>query len=128
MDIKSMKYSKDHIWVDGKKDSAKLGITDYAQNELGDIVFIELPEAGKKVKRGDVIGSIESVKSVSDIITPLSGEILDANKALEDTPDTVNKDPYGEGWIFTIRVENPDELGELLDYTKYTAHTESEMA
>jgi glycine cleavage system H protein len=128
MDIKAMKYSKDHIWVDGKKDSAKLGITDYAQNELGDIVFIELPEAGKKVKRGDVIGSIESVKSVSDIITPLSGEILDANKALEDTPDTVNKDPYGEGWIFTIRVENPDELGELLDYTKYTEHTESEMA
>ena len=78
--------------------------------------------------RGDVIGSIESVKSVSDIFTPLSGEILDANKALEDTPDKVNKDPYGKGWIFTIRIENHDEFGELLDYAKYTEHTESEMA
>ena len=80
------------------------------------------------MNKGDVIGSIESVKSVSDLIAPLSGEVVEANKALEDTADTVNKDPYGNGWIYVIKVSNPDELDELLDYAKYTEHTEAEMA
>ena len=128
MSVESLVYSKDHMWADAKGDKAKLGITDYAQNELGDIVFVELPEIGKKVNKGDVIGSIESVKSVSDLVTPLSGEVIEANKALEDAADTENKDPYGDGWIFVIKITNQDELGELLDHAKYTEHTESEMA
>jgi glycine cleavage system H protein len=128
MSVESLVYSKDHMWADVEGDKAKLGITDYAQNELGDIVFVELPEIGQKVNKGDVIGSIESVKSVSDLVTPLSGEVLEANKALEDAADTVNKDPYGAGWIFVIKVSNKDELSELLDYAKYTEHTEAEMA
>ena len=128
MKVESLKYSKDHLWIGVEKDTAKIGITDYAQNELGDVVFVEIPEKGKKVKKGDVVGSIESVKSVSDIVAPLSGEVIEANSALEDVPDTLNKDPYGEGWIYAIKFENKDEISELLDYANYTEHTESEMA
>ncbi|HUT64900.1 MAG TPA: glycine cleavage system protein GcvH [Spirochaetota bacterium] len=128
MEVESLKYSKEHLWIHIEGDTAKIGITDYAQNELGDVVFIEIPEKGKKVKKGDVVGSIESVKSVSDIVTPLSGEVVEANTALEDVPDTVNKDPYSDGWIFAIKIENKDEVAELLDYAKYNEHTEAEMA
>jgi glycine cleavage system H protein len=128
MNVESLKYSKEHLWANVEGDKVKLGITDYAQNELGDIVFVELPEVGKKVNKGDVIGSIESVKSVSDLITPLSGEVIEANKILEDAADTVNKDPYGDGWIYIIKASNQGELGELLDYAKYNEHTEAEMA
>jgi len=128
MKVESLKYSKEHLWIQIEGDTAKIGITDYAQNELGDVVFIEIPEKGKKVKKGDVVGSIESVKSVSDIVTPLSGEVVEANTALEDVPDTVNKDPYSDGWIFAIKIENKDEVSELLDYAKYNEHTEAEMA
>ena len=128
MEVESLKYSKEHLWIAIEGDIAKIGITDYAQNELGDVVFVEIPEKGKKVKKGDVVGSIESVKSVSDIVTPLSGEVVEANTALEDVPDTVNKDPYSEGWIFAIKIENKDEIAELLDYAKYNEHTEAEMA
>jgi len=127
MNVESLKYSKEHLWVEVGKDTAKIGITDYAQNELGDVVFVELPEVGKKVKKGDVVGSIESVKSVSDLITPLSGEIVEVNSALEDVADTVNKDPYGDGWIFAVKVENKGEVGELMDYEAYNEHTEAEM-
>lgn len=128
MEVESLKYSKEHLWIAIEGDIAKIGITDYAQNELGDVVFVEIPEKGKKVKKGDVVGSIESVKSVSDVVTPLSGEVVEANTALEDVPDTVNKDPYSEGWIFAIKIENKDEIAELLDYAKYNEHTEAEMA
>ena len=127
MNVESLKYNKEHLWAQIEGDAAKIGITDYAQNELGDVVFIELPEVGKKVKKGDVIGSIESVKSVSDIVAPLSGEVSEANKTLEDVADTINKDPYGEGWIFTVKIENKDEIDELMDFTAYKAHTESAM-
>ena len=127
MNVESLKYSKEHLWVHIEGETAKIGITDYAQNELGDIVFVELPEVGKKVKRGDVVGSIESVKSVSDIVTPVSGTVAGANSALEDVADTVNKDPYGEGWIYTIKIENKAEVDELMDYAKYSEHTEAEM-
>jgi glycine cleavage system H protein len=128
MKVEFLKYSKEHLWIQIEGDTAKIGITDYAQNELGDVVFIEIPEKGKKVKKGDVVGSIESVKSVSDLVTPLSGEVVEANTALEDVPDTVNKDPYSNGWIFAIKIENKDEIAELLDYAKYNEHTEAEMA
>ena len=127
MNVESLKYSKEHLWVHIEGETAKIGITDYAQNELGDVVFVELPEVGKKVKKGEVVGSIESVKSVSDIVTPLSGGIVGANSALEDVADTVNKDPYGEGWIYTIKIENKAEVDELMDYAKYSEHTEAEM-
>ena len=127
MNVESLKYSKEHLWVHIEGETAKIGITDYAQNELGDIVFVELPEVGKKVKRGDVVGSIESVKSVSDIVTPVSGTVAGENSALEDVADTVNKDPYGEGWIYTIKIENKAEVDELMDYAKYSEHTEAEM-
>jgi glycine cleavage system H protein len=127
MNVESLKYNKEHLWVQVKGDTAKIGITDYAQNELGDVVFVELPEVGKMVKKGDVIGSIESVKSVSDIVAPLSGEVTEANKALEDVADTINKDPYGEGWIFSVKIGNKAELDELLDFSAYKTHTESAM-
>ena len=127
MNVESLKYNKEHLWAQVDGGSAKIGITDYAQNELGDVVFVELPEVGKKVAKGDVIGSIESVKSVSDIIAPLSGEVTESNKALEDVADTLNKDPYGKGWIFSMKIENAAELDELMDYAAYTKHTESAM-
>ena len=117
MNVESLKYSKEHLWVHIEGETAKIGITDYAQNELGDIVFVELPEVGKKVKRGDVVGSIESVKSVSDIVTPVSGTVAGANSALEDVADTVNKDPYGEGWIYTIKIENKAEVDAKAQHT-----------
>jgi len=127
MNVESLKYNKEHLWALVEGDMARIGITDYAQNELGDVVFVELPEVGKKVKKGDVIGSIESVKSVSDVVAPLSGEVTETNKALEDVADTINKDPYGEGWIFSVKIENKAELDELMDFTAYQSHTESAM-
>lgn len=127
MNVESLKYNKEHLWAQVEGDTAKIGITDYAQNELGDVVFVELPEVGKVVTKGDVIGSIESVKSVSDIVAPLSGEVSGANTALEDVADTINKDPYGEGWIFSVTIENKAELDDLMDFAAYKTHTESAM-
>ena len=127
MKAEEMKYTKDHIWVHADGDNAVVGLSDYAQNELGDIVFVEMPEAGKSFKKGDTLGTVESVKSVSDILSPISGEITDFNKLLEDAPETINKDPYGEGWVVKMNIANKDELGELLEYTAYIEFTESEM-
>jgi glycine cleavage system H protein len=121
MKAEELKYSKDHIWVHADGDSAIIGLSDFAQNELGDIVFVELPEAGKSFSKGDAIGTVESVKSVSDILAPISGKVSEINKLLEDSPDTINKDPYGEGWVVKITIS------ELLDYKDYTEFTESQM-
>ena len=119
MNVESLKYSKEHLWVEVGKDTAKIGITDYAQNELGDVVFVELPEVGKKVKKGDVVGSIESVKSVSEIYAPISGKISKVNKSLEETPETINESPYGEGWLVEIEFKDKTEIDKLLDANSY---------
>ena len=127
MKPEELKYTKDHIWVKADGDTAVVGLSDYAQNELGDIVFVEMPETGSKVTKGESFGTVESVKSVSDIIAPLNGEVVEFNQNLEDTPETINSDPYGEGWIIKMSISSADELGELLDHAAYNEFTESEM-
>ena len=111
--------NKDHEWARIEGDVATVGITDYAQSELGDIVYVELPEVGKKTKQADSFGTIEAVKAVSDLFAPLSGEIIEINHTLSDQPEVINKDPYGEGWLVKIKVSNKSEISKLLDKSKY---------
>ena len=115
----NLKYTKDHEWIRVEGDTGWVGITDYAQGELGDVVFVELPAAGTKVAQGKSFGTIEAVKAVSDIYAPVSGEVLEANKDIQTGPDAVNKDPYGKGWMIKMRIGNPAELGNLLDVNAY---------
>ena len=117
-----LKYTKDHEWVRVDGGHARVGITDYAQKQLGDIVYLELPEVGRTVKKGDVFGTIESVKAVSELYAPVSGEVTDVNKALTERPETVNKDPHG-AWMIALKVTNPGDTADLLDSTKYTELT-----
>lgn len=119
MDLKDYKFSKDHEWVKQEDDIAIIGVSDYAQKEMGDVVYIELPEEGSSISKGDACSNIESVKAVNDIFTPISGEVVEINTTLEDSPENVNKDPYGSGWIFKIKFSNPDELKDLLDSGQY---------
>ena len=114
-----LKYTKEHEWIKVDGDVATVGITDYAQGELGDIVFIELPSAGTKVNQMDSFGTIEAVKAVSDIFSPVGGEIIEVNDALADVPDKVNADPYGEGWMVKIKMSDASELDALLDADAY---------
>jgi glycine cleavage system H protein len=114
-------YSKEHEWVKIDGDTATIGITDYAQNSLGDIVYVELPKVGAKIEQFGNVGVIESVKAVSDLFTPISGEVLEVNTALDSDPAAVNKDPYGGGWLMKVRVGNGADSGNLLspgDYEK----------
>jgi glycine cleavage system H protein len=113
-----LKYTKDHEWVELSGDRAKVGITDYAQRQLGDVVYIELPGAGATLKQGQSFGTIESVKAVSELYSPLSGEVIEVNAALKDKPEIVNKDPHGS-WMIVVKVGNPAEAGALLDATQY---------
>jgi len=117
----TLRYTKDHEWLRVEGDTGWVGITDYAQGELGDIVFVELPSAGKKVERGKSLGTIEAVKAVSDIYAPVSGEIIEVNGKLKDSPEAVNKDPYGAGWMVKVKIANPDEVTALLDAAAYGA-------
>jgi glycine cleavage system H protein len=112
-------YTKDHEWLRVEGDMAYVGITDFAQGELGDIVFLEIETLGETLNKEEVLGTIEAVKTVSDMFMPVSGEILEVNPALEDSPDIVNKDPYGKGWIVKIKISNPEEVKELLIAEKY---------
>jgi glycine cleavage system H protein len=112
-------YTKDHEWLRVEGDIAYVGITDFAQGELGDIVFLEIETLGETLNKEEVFGTIEAVKTVSDMFMPVSGEILEVNPALEETPDVVNKDPYGKGWIVKIKISNPEEVKELLIAEKY---------
>jgi len=114
-----LKYTPDHEWVREKGDRATVGITEYAQKELGDVVYVELPAIGEKVKAKTEMGSIESVKAVSDIYAPLSGEVLAVNEELQFNPELVNQDPYGKGWIAEIEIANPEELQKLLTAEEY---------
>jgi glycine cleavage system H protein len=112
-------YSKEHEWVKLDGDTATIGITDYAQNSLGDIVYVELPKVGTKIDQFANVGVIESVKAVSDLFTPISGEVLAINAGLVDDPAAVNKDPYGAGWLFTLRVSDRSETDRLLHAADY---------
>lgn len=115
----NLRYSEDHEWVKVDGDHGIVGITHHAQEALGDIVFVELPEVGDEVEQGDTAGSIESVKAVSDIYSPLSGEIAEVNDALEDAPEVVNSSPYEEGWILKIKIAEPAQLDGLMDSAAY---------
>lgn len=126
MKEEELKFTKNHLWVYVEDSNATVGLSDYAQKELGDIVFVEMPEKGKTVKKDEVVGTVESVKSVSDLISPLSGEIIDFNKQLEDTPELINKDPYGEGWVFKIKLSDSSEVSDLMDYQAYSKFTEEQ--
>jgi len=114
-----LKYTKDHEWLKVDGETGFVGITDFAQGELGDIVFIEVDTTGETLKMEETFGTIEAVKTVSDMFMPVSGEILEFNPLLESNPETVNKDPYGEGWIVRIRITDPSEIGQLLDAGHY---------
>lgn len=119
------KYSKDHEWVRIEDDICVVGITDYAQDELGEVVFVELPRVGETFAAHDEIGSIESVKAVAEVYTPVSGEVIEINEALEDAPETVNSDPHGEGWLVKIRFSAEGELGDLMDVEAYQQFLDS---
>jgi glycine cleavage system H protein len=112
------KYTKDHEWIDLAGDRGKVGITDYAQQQLGDVVYVELPDVGLKVKQGQSFGTIESVKAVSELYSPVTGEVVDVNAALKDKPETVNKDPHAS-WMVVIKLTDLSEAGALLDATQY---------
>ena len=115
----NLKYTKEHEWILVDGDTGTVGITEYAQGELGDVVFVELPAVGKAVKQGDAFGTIEAVKAVSDFYAPVSGSVVEVNQELAQTPEIVNKDPYGKGWMVKIRVGNPAELSSLLNAHAY---------
>ena len=115
----NLKYTKDHEWLRVEGDEAKVGITDFAQGELGDIVFVEIETEGETLDKEEVFGTIEAVKTVSDLFMPVGGEVLELNPALEDNPELVNKDPYGEGWMIKIKVTDPSEIDELLSPEEY---------
>ncbi len=116
-----LKYSSDHEWVKVEGDIAIIGITDFAQSQLGDIVFVDVTTVGDTLAQGEVFGSIEAVKTVSDAFLPVGGEILEFNEALNDAPDTVNKDPYGEGWMIKVRMSEPGQVDGLMDAAAYQA-------
>ncbi len=114
-----LKYTKDHEWVRVDGGTGVVGITEYAQGELGDVVFVELPAVGTKLQQGKQFGTIEAVKTVSDLFAPMSGEIVEINEALKDSPEVVNKEPYGAGWMVKVKIADASELGSLLDAAKY---------
>lgn len=116
------RYSKDHEWIEVKGDIGMVGITDYAQHELGDVVFVELPAVGAKLTAGKNFGSVESVKAVSDIYAPATGEVAEANSALVKAPEAINTDPHGAGWLIKIKLTNPSELNALMDAKTYEAY------
>ena len=115
----SKKFTKDHEWIDVEGDVARIGITNYAQEQLGDVVFVELPKAGRQFQQGNDAAVVESVKAASDVYAPVSGEIVEPNTKLEDDPALVNQDPTENGWFFTMKVSNPDELNDLMDEAAY---------
>jgi len=115
------RYTKEHEWIQVSGDSGTIGITDYAQHELGDVVFVEMPAAGAQITAGAVFGTVESVKAVSEIFAPVSGAVTEANAALKDTPETVNSDPHGAGWLIKVKLANPSEVSGLMDAAAYQA-------
>ncbi len=121
----NLKYTKDHEWVKIEGDTATVGITDFAQSELGDIVFVEVDSVGEELDKEETFGSIEAVKTVSDLFMPVGGEVTEFNEELEDTPDIINKDPYGKGWIVKIKVSDAAEADDLLSAAEYKEHIDA---
>jgi glycine cleavage system H protein len=113
------RYTKEHEWINLEGTQAKIGITEHAQSELGDVVFVELPAVGTELKKGDNLGTVESVKAVSDIYAPLSGKVIEVNTKLESAPETINQDPHGEGWLVVLEVADSSEADHLLDAAAY---------
>ncbi len=121
----NLKYTKEHEWISVEGDHAVVGITAFAQGELGDIVFVEIETQGEALTKGETFGTIEAVKTVSDLFMPISGMVLEVNLALEDAPELVNKDAYGQGWLIKISVDNPADLDDLLSAEQYQAMLEA---
>ncbi|MBR4521392.1 MAG: glycine cleavage system protein GcvH [Paludibacteraceae bacterium] len=117
----TVRYTSEHEWIRVEGDEAYVGITDYAQSELGEIVFVDVPTVGEQVAQGEVFGSVEAVKTVSDLNMPASGDVLELNAELEDHPELVNNDPYGAGWMIRVRLSDPSELDSLMDAAAYEA-------
>ena len=115
----NLRYSKDHEWISADGDVASIGITDYAQTSLGDVVYIDLPRAGDKFAAHEAFGSVESVKAVSEFFTPIAGEVVDVNDGLNDTPEKVNSDPYGAGWFVKVKMDNPNGVDAMLSSVEY---------
>jgi glycine cleavage system H protein len=123
--VDNAKYAKSDEWVLLDGDTASIGISDYAQDQLNDIVYVELPEVGREIKKGEEFGSVESVKAASPLVSPISGTISEVNKGLEDEPELINADPFGKGWIVKLKVSNPSELNDLMDAAAYASFCES---
>lgn len=119
---KSYRYTKEHEWMDVKRDLATIGITDHAQRELGDVVFVELPKPGTKIEAGKSFGTVESVKAVSEIYAPASGEVIEVNGELQNKPETINSDPHGAGWLIKVRLTNAAAIRDLMDAAAYEAY------
>ena len=127
MTPEDLKYTEEHEWVSQQGPGAiRVGITEYAQDQLGDVVYVQLPEVGQKIDAGNPVGEVESTKSVSEIFAPVSGTVTAVNESLADQPELINSDPYGEGWMFDIELDDPDALDGLLEAEAYQAITESE--
>ena len=127
--IDGLYYTKEHLWVKADGDDAVIGITDYGQHQLGDVVYVELPEKDSQVEAGDKVASVESVKAAIDIFSPLTGKIISINEDLKEDPSLVNTDPYGEGWLYEIQMSDPSELEDLMtsdDYRAYITELEEE--
>jgi glycine cleavage system H protein len=120
------RYAKSHEYVHVEGGVGTIGITDYAQKELGDVVFVELPQIGTELEQGDELGSIESVKAVSELFSPVSGEVVEVNEALAEKPELVNTDPYGDGWMIRVKLATPEEVDELMDAEEYEEYVEKE--
>lgn len=123
-----LNYTKDHEWVRVKGSEATVGITDHAQNELGDVVYVELPKVGDKFEASEPFGSVESVKAVSEIYMPVSGSVIEVNDNLNDSPEQVNEDPYGDGWMIRIKIDNPAQVDALLTSIEYEDYIKEEAA
>jgi glycine cleavage system H protein len=122
-----LKYTRDHEWARVKGNRVTIGITDFAQDQLGDVVYVELPDLGDVVKKGEAFGVVESTKAVSDLFAPISGKVVEVNDPLADAPETVNEDPYEEGWMIVVEVADPKDLGDLLDAPGYQKFVEEEQ-
>jgi glycine cleavage system H protein len=123
-----LSYTKDHEWVRPKGDQATVGITDHAQHQLGDVVYVELPKVGDKFEASEPFGSVESVKAVSEVYMPLGGSVVEVNESLNDSPEQVNEDPYGDGWMIRIKIDNPAQVDALLTSIEYEDYIKEEAA
>lgn len=124
--LDELKFSKDHLWAKPQGETARVGITDYAQEQLGEIVYVDLPDVDDEVEKSEALGEVESTKTVSELIAPVSGKVLEVNDELEDNPGLLNEDPYGDGWLIEVELADPSELDTLMDAEEYEKYIEEE--